>query len=616
LTDAGSGPVQRLEEAFHLLRRLPRTSLASYYIGTLPFVLAVLYFVQDMSLHTFADQRLAAGSLGLAVLFGWMKIWQSRFAGAMAAFQAGVELPPDDPAARWRQAAHQVFVQPVALLGLLLSALAASVLAPGGRDAEGSATFVLVALAVLMCFEAMALLVRWRVLLPIAGTISFFQNVTLLADGRRPLREALALSARLSRHGDAASAGLPTLALLAGLLWGNLTVLLVFTPTLLQHLLGLDTSFSRGGGAMQNSTLLGIAVALTFLLVDPMVRALHVLRCFYATADRSGQDLRGRFHRARSADTPHNATPGPSRDTSHSPSRVAMILATLLTLSAAGETPAGREGGTPSPQALRELADQLDHHIDDTLADGQYAWRPEQDNPNAGLMESISNTITRWGNDLRDWFRSREKKTAPRSGGGCSSPTTGSGGGGCSGPKNNIELPPGEAIGGGLQLLLYILLVVALAAVVVVIVLFLRHQLRRDDKDDAADDESTTQAKPDLERDDTTADQLPEEGWLGMAADLLAKRQYRLALRAMYLACLAGLAQRELVKIGRSKSNHDYVVELRRRAHATPGLMEPFLENVAAFETAWYGMHDVTESAVRRFRDNQQRMYTLTARPA
>jgi len=596
---SAAGPVQRLEEAFHLLRRIPRTALADYYIGTLPFVVALLYFLQDMSLHTLAYRRVAAGAMVLAALFGWMRVWQARFSGAMAAFQAGLEPPPADRATLLRQGAHQIIAQSAALVLLFLAALAAGILAPNGRAHENALVVVIVCASALLFFEVVALSCRWRMFLPIAGTMSFFQHIAILADGRRTLRDAVVQSARLSRHGHGTSASLPILALLAGLLLVNLGILLWIAPALLQQTLGVGTSLSRGGSAGVNSTLLGVALAMTFLAVDPLNRALHVLTCFYETAERSGQDLRGRFQRARSADVPGGV------------SAVAMVLAALLALSvplaAGAQNPAAGAG-------LQDLASQLDQSIDQTLSGGQYPWRPELDNPNAGVLESIANTLNRWGSNLRDWLRSKDTSTPPsrNTGGG------GGGGGGYTGPNvGSINLPPGEAIGGGLVVLLYGLLVLLIVGLAVVVVLFIRHHVRSREKEDEGDDSpETIDAKPDLSRDDTTADQLPEEGWLGLAAELLAKRQYRLALRAMYLACLAGLAERELVKIARSKSNHEYVVELSRRSHAMPGLMEPFTENVVAFEQAWYGMHTVTEAAVHRFRDNQQRMYRLSARSA
>src|SRR5438445_3237657 len=94
-SSAGKGSFELMEEAFHLLRLAPASTLASYYLGSLPFVLALLFFWSDMSRSAFAEQRLAAGAFGLALLFFWMKTWQAVFARDLLARLSG------EPAPRW-----------------------------------------------------------------------------------------------------------------------------------------------------------------------------------------------------------------------------------------------------------------------------------------------------------------------------------------------------------------------------------------------------------------------------------------------------------------------------------------------------------------------------------
>ena len=53
--------LELIEEAVHLLRRAPGPVLAIYYFGSLPFVLALLYFWADMSRSPLAYQHLAGG---------------------------------------------------------------------------------------------------------------------------------------------------------------------------------------------------------------------------------------------------------------------------------------------------------------------------------------------------------------------------------------------------------------------------------------------------------------------------------------------------------------------------------------------------------------------------
>jgi hypothetical protein len=113
---------------------------------------------------------------------------------------------------------------------------------------------------------------------------------------------------------------------------------------------------------------------------------------------------------------------------------------------------------------------------------------------------------------------------------------------------------------------------------------------------------------PDLHNDDIAADQLPEDGWLKLAQELLQKGNLRLALRAFYLASLAHLGRRELLVIAKFKSNREYGAELTRRAREKPELLAAFAANVAIFERIWYGRHEALPEAVQDFRSNLARI--------
>jgi hypothetical protein len=113
---------------------------------------------------------------------------------------------------------------------------------------------------------------------------------------------------------------------------------------------------------------------------------------------------------------------------------------------------------------------------------------------------------------------------------------------------------------------------------------------------------------PDLNEEHVSADQLPEEGWLAMARELMEGGHLRLAMRASYLAGLAHLGHRELIRLAKYKSNHDYDRELQRRARAYPELLTAFERNLSAFERAWYGEHEVTTETLGAFSQNLERI--------
>jgi hypothetical protein len=151
------------------------------------------------------------------------------------------------------------------------------------------------------------------------------------------------------------------------------------------------------------------------------------------------------------------------------------------------------------------------------------------------------------------------------------------------------------------------LIFIPLACIVTVLVL-LAWRAWKDRSPRIATAEVCAKPTPDITREDLDATALPEEDWLNLAGELMGKGELRLALRALYLATLAYLARQELVTIAKYKSDREYELELRRRAHTQPQLIGIFAENRVLFESAWYGLHEVTPEMMDRFLRNQERI--------
>ncbi len=113
---------------------------------------------------------------------------------------------------------------------------------------------------------------------------------------------------------------------------------------------------------------------------------------------------------------------------------------------------------------------------------------------------------------------------------------------------------------------------------------------------------------PDLNDEDTTADDLPTNRWLVLAEEFTAKGELRLAIRALYLATLAYLAEHDMITIEIYKSNREYERELRRRAHDRQELIAIFTQSLNLFERAWYGMYRIPRSDFDEFATNQKRI--------
>lgn len=548
---AGTPALELFEEAVHLLRGASAGVFLQYYLGTLPFALALLWFWADMSRGAFAETRCAAGALALMALFLWMKCWQSVFAASLRAQLTGAEPP------RWT-------LRRVAKVAFLHAALQSSGL--------------------------LLLPVAFVVTIPFPVAFMFYQNLLLLADGetlqlRQSLRRAAGEAARWPTQGWT----LKAIFLLFGLVtFVNICFGLQLGPFLLKVFFGIETPFTRSANwSVLNTTFFATAAVLTWLCLDPLVKAVYLLRCFYGLSLLDGEDLKVEISRARLARS--------------------LTAAVALLLLASGSGLAARAAAAPTPPATVESAPavppaELNRAIERILTQPEFVWRQPRERAPAGelgwlrkFIQQAADAITNWLKDVRDvflkvlfwlreffdrWFAS--KPSSRESGGDWQ---------------------------GGAQTLVFVLLAVTLS--VLAVLLFRLYRNRRRTPAVVA---QAVAVQPDVADENVTADQLPEDDWLKLARELAARGDLRLALRAMYLASLAHLGQRELVVIARFKSNRDYELELRRRARAWPELQAAFAENVGAFDRVWYGLHEITPDGVQQFEGNVQRI-RATGRP-
>jgi hypothetical protein len=501
--------VDLIEEATHALRTAPTQALAIYYSGAVPFVLGFLYFWADMSRSPYANQHLAEASLGIAVLFVWMKFCQALFAARLRAQLAEDESPRYTTREYGRILFAQAVIQPVGLFILPLALIIA---------------------------------------MPFGWAYAFYQNVTALvfvADcrisslARKAWHQAIFWP--LQNH-----AALGIAILLAGCVFLNWTVVALSIPALLKMLFGVETDFTRHPMSLLNTTFLVAMCGLTYLTLDPLLKTIYVLRCFYGESTQSGEDLKSELKRFAS----------PLR----------RFAAAILVSSS-----------------------ELDRRIDNVIHTSKYAWRMPRDAVKEEARDSmLTSFVYRVGMMLRDILRIvlrwidrfldslfGQSSAAIRHGFSWSSSS----------------------------LLLYALLAVALAGLGVFV-----YRLRRSRNGPVVTKAVPLQSAPDIRDEGVSADQLPEEGWAKMGRDLLDRGEFRLAMRAFYLATLVHLAERNLISIARFKSNRDYENELRRRGHAIPELLSAFMDNVSAVERIWYGVHDINEDVVRQFASNMDKI--------
>ena len=361
------------------------------------------------------------------------------------------------------------------------------------------------------------------------------------------------------------------LALAGSVLMLNSLIAFITGPQLLKTLLGVETIFTRSVGAVFNTTLTAALLMLAWLLWDPLVKAVFTLRCFNGQSRTNGDDLRARLRRAA----------------------VAMALGAVMIFGATMNSDAA-DSQDKAPAAGYSV-EQLNSAIKETLDDSRYAWRMPKDEQ---MIEEAGRKT--WIGRLADWFGERTKGLLKRAGDILGDIVRWVFGPPKVKKSSNVDFADLGTILRGLLVVLCVAIVIAL--VYLIVKAFLKQPKV------VTASVQTASAMPDLRDENVGAEQLPEDGWLQLAADLTAKGELRLALRALYLASLAHLARRELIRLARFKSNRDYERELRRRARPLPVLVETFGDCVGRFEQVWYGSHTADPAALADYRSKVERL--------
>ncbi len=250
--------IEIIEEAVHLLRISPVNLLSVYYAGSLPFILGLLYFWGDMSRNAFADEYCVPASLGIAVLFIWMKCWHSVFAVNALAMATQSEVPAWSFRNIMRLVATQTTIQPSGLF--------------------------LLPIALLMA-------------LPFGWVYAFYQNTLVQQyDKNVEVKNVISESVRQARLWSGQNHIILYIMILLGFITlFNIGIVIFILPYILKQYLGIETIFTMSGTNALNTTFLATVCGVTFLCTDPLIKTVYVLRCFYGLSLMSGDDLKARL---------------------------------------------------------------------------------------------------------------------------------------------------------------------------------------------------------------------------------------------------------------------------------------------------------------------------------
>jgi hypothetical protein len=519
--------------------------------GAIPLLEEAVHLLRRTPLATLACHLLGTAPFSLAVLWFWNDVNNPHTADASVARESVVLAL----LLVWMNCWRAVFA------GRLRRQLSASADTPwtwqrtwnlvAGQSFLGATKLIVFPLSAISLFG-------------FAWTVAFYRSATALAD--RADLDPVQLIAR-ARHLAGVDrrqswAVLPVIGFLQLAFTLNIALTLAVLPQLLRLLTGYESQLSRSGPYFVfNPLFLWATLAISWMLFDPFTQAVYCLRTFYGESITTGEDIRAGLRSLTAA------------------------VAILLVL-------------VPVHSFAAVQRKELEESVRQTMQSAEYDWRvppPAVDKPDAAPwlvrftdrliegLKSIFRAIGKGIDAIIDWLKGLFQTA--------------------SGPGHGL-LP-----NAGLHWSLYLL--IAIVVVLIAWIAWRRRWFQSRPKAAAAPGLEAVR----LDAEDLTADRLPEESWLELAARSLQEQNFRFALRAYYLANLAFFGRTRYLTIHPGKTNREYERELRRKARAFSGARELFAVNIAAFERAWYGLHDVTAEDAAQFEQRLQRIKAAMALP-
>ncbi|MBN2163920.1 MAG: hypothetical protein JXR25_14385 [Pontiellaceae bacterium] len=535
----GEGCIDLLERAVFLLRSIPLHGFLLYYAGAIPFLIGLLFFIADMSASPFAKGHCAAASLGVTLLYIWMRTWHTLFCRRLLNEFGLAEAVRHPLRMVFRLAAFHMIYSSWSIIILPLSMVIA---------------------------------------LPYAWVLAYLNNLCMVDTEEKSFKEAAAHARRSSRPWPVQN---HYVVLILGVCWMvvviNLITALIQGPNLLKQIAGVETSFSQMSGWMMNSTFLCIVIALAHLVIDPLVKAVYVIRFNRIDSITTGDDILASLRRL------------PPKRRLAGAGRAIAVLGFLLLLQPV--QPAWSDASGESSISV----EQLDRTIDDVMTEREFTWRMPRDyvvdeDLESGFFQQFSRSVAdwveasfekigEWIDRFYDWLTRHDEDRSEKDRN-----------------RNNGGLSP-EFFKG-----LSVVLLVALVAVLIYAIV--RMIMNRHGGVGDVREAQPVRVSVDLDAEDLVATLLEEDEWVRLAREMAAGGELRKSIRAWFLAAVSALSHRDLLAVKRSKSNLDYRRELARRARRRPELIPLFDDSIMVYERAWYGLHAVMQDDLVRMEKN------------
>jgi len=533
-----------MEETFYLFRLHGAKILPIYFLGTIPFALGLLYFINDMSRGLTAGTVRAA--LLITVLFFIKNVIQTVYCRQVLDI---MHLRTGE-GVTWRDLLRiliiQNLIQPFGLFLQMISAV--------------------------MMFA-------------LPYTTAFLHSFHLLvferdANFKEMLRRAFQQATYRSRQNYYLT-GLLTI--FGFMIMLNIIVIIILVPWFLETFLDIRTVFSLVRGPLLllrlifNTTFWSIVLVITYIILDPVIKTAYTIRYFYGRSVTTGSDIMSDFIRVLGK-------------------RAVMLLLPLLLGFAFWPA---ELAGAPSGQAGQEIATdqagvdagELMDAIEKVLKQREYQWRlgkQRKERKSYGFFPTMLESFFKWLQErmakLEAWL---DKYLRPKD-------------------RSSGDWSFARLLAWFQENLLWLSLFVLGVILVVILLIYLRQRRKRVVSAQALDDVAA--AVPDLNDEQLSPDELEESEWLRLAEEFMEKGEYRLALRAFFLAGISVLAKKNVLTVARYKTNRDYFRELQRRYHYHPQSVAAFQANLLTFEMVWYGEREVNRRMLKKFNHNFEKI--------
>ena len=556
-------PLEALERGFALFQSSFAREAWRYYVGTAPLVLFLIpMWVADGQIRI-SNSALLLEALLLAALY----LLRARMVASYIH--------------RVRELAFGV-----------------RVLKPTGAGARAAAIGRLLAWKITLSAAALATL-------PTVAGASWFYGACEFAtlEAQEDLAERHSFGACLALSSQWFGGGLLLFLMLFPLwiaIWLNGLLLAGLLPSLLHSIFGVNTLLSTGMGMaalLRSSAFWLLLFADAWLALDPVVKCTYVVVYQHLRSRGEGEDLRGLLaslprQQQKRAEMVASAAIERAGRKSAAIVLLLILLGAPETARAIAAPPASllNRNLTQLNSAPPERVERLREAVSEESQSAIYQWH-DSEHPAAPTW--FDRLLARIGHAVRsawDAFQNFLRKLWP----------------------SGLSLSIGSGKGGRMKDVRLWLTLLAVSTFVAGAALFWLRRRRQ-----SAQLSIPISAAPLLDLSDAPiASERSEEEWFELAMRLESQGELRLALRAVYLGLLIGLAQRNWLVIRRDRTNREYLEEFTRRWRRRPQaavelraeIPDKLRGTLRVFDRVWYGSYALTPAAVAAYREDQREL--------